>query len=92
MQRYVRQMLLPEIGEAGQRRLIAATAAVSGEGFAHAVAARYAEAAGFGAIAEGAIDVAALAPEAIVKTAEARELLAGARAALAEIRRAAGEG
>jgi hypothetical protein len=82
-------MLLPEIGEAGQRRLGAATAAVGGEGPAHAIAARYAEAAGFAAIGEGAIDVEALAPAAIVVEPEARALLAGARAALAEIRRAA---
>ncbi len=39
----------PEIGEAGQRRLGEATAAVAGEGLAHEIASRYAEGAGFGA-------------------------------------------
>jgi molybdopterin/thiamine biosynthesis adenylyltransferase len=89
VQRFVRQVLLPEIGEAGQRRLGAATASVAGAGLAHEVAARYAEAAGFGAVAPGPVDVAALAPASVVTTAAAREVLAGARAALAEIRRAA---
>lgn len=90
--RFVRQILLPEIGEEGQRRIACATAAVlaPGEagGLAHEVAARYAEGAGFGALAAGAIDVDALAPSEIVKRSPAREVLAGSRAALAEIRRA----
>jgi hypothetical protein len=86
--RFVRQVLLPEIGEAGQRRIGAAEAEVGGAGLAHEVAARYAEGAGFGAIVAGDVDVAALAPAAIVKTEAAREVLAGSRAALAELRRA----
>ena len=90
MQRFVRQVLLPEIGEAGQRRLDAAAAAVGGAGLAHEVAARYAEGAGFGAVVAGAIDVAALAPADVVQNDAARELLAGSRAALAELRRAIG--
>ena len=89
MQRFVRQVLLPEIGEAGQRRLGAATAAVAGAGLAHEVAVRYVEAAGFGAVLPGPIDVEALAPAEIVTNASARDVLAGARAALAELRRAA---
>jgi hypothetical protein len=89
MERFVRQVLLPEIGEPGQRRLAAATASVGGEGFAHEVAALYTEAAGFAAVGPGPIDVEALAPSSIVTTAAAREMLAGARAALAEMRRAA---
>ena len=86
--RFLRQVLLPEIGEAGQRRLGEATAAVAGEGLAHEIAARYAEGAGFGTVAPGAIDVDALAPSAIVKDPCAREVLAGARAALREMRAA----
>jgi hypothetical protein len=86
--RFVRQILLPEIGEAGQRRIGAASAAVSGPGLAGEVAARYAEAAGFGAVVPGPIDLAALAPEALCASAPAREVLAGARAALAAIHRA----
>lgn len=89
MERFVRQVLLPEIGEAGQQRLCAAEAAVGGAGLAHEVAARYAEGAGFARVVAGAIDVEALAPAAIVQADAARELLAGARAALAEMRRAA---
>jgi hypothetical protein len=89
MERFVRQVLLTEIGEAGQARICAATARVSGEGLAHAIAARYAEGAGFAAVAEGAIDVDALAPSSIVTDPRARQIVAGSRAALAEIRRAA---
>ena len=90
--RFVRQILLPEIGEAGQRRIGAATAAVAGDGLAHEVAVRYVEAAGFGAVAAGGVDVAALAPASLVTDAHARAVLAGARAALAELRRAVGVG
>ncbi len=89
MERFVRQVLLPEIGEPGQRRIAAATASVGGEGLAHEVATLYATGAGFAAIAPGPIDVTALAPPSIVTTAPARAVLAGARAALAELRRAA---
>ena len=88
--RFLRQILLPEIGEAGQQRLGEASAAVAGTGLAHEVAARYAEGAGFGHVAPGVIDVDALAPTSIVKDARAREVLAGARAALREMRGALG--
>ena len=87
--RFVRQMLLPEIGIEGQARIGQATAAVAGASPAHAVARLYAEGAGFGAVTAGTIDIAALAPEAIVTSPAAREVLAGSRAALAAIRRAA---
>jgi len=87
-ERFVRQILLPEIGEAGQRRIGSEVAALGGDGLAHEVAARYAEGAGFASVAAGAIDVEALAPAAIVQTAAAREVLAGSRAALGELRRA----
>jgi hypothetical protein len=92
--RFLRQVLLPEIGEAGQRRLEAATAAVAqpdggGEGaLGHEVASAYALGAGFASVTPGPIDRAALAPEAIVATPAAREVLAGARAALAAMRSA----
>lgn len=87
--RFVRQMLLPEIGIEGQARIGQATARVSGASPAHAVARLYAEGAGFGAVTAGAIDVPALAPESIVTSPAAREVLAGSRAALAAIRGAA---
>jgi len=87
--RFVRQMLLPEIGIEGQARIGQATAEVAGASPAHAVARLYAEGAGFGAIAAGPIDLDALAPLTIVSSPAAREVLAGSRAALAAIRRAA---
>lgn len=90
--RFLRQVLLPEIGEQGQRRIEGASAAVGGASLAHEVARLYAAGAGFAAITPGEIDVDALAPAGMVKEAAAREVLAGARAALAELRRALHEG
>ncbi|MFO0762813.1 MAG: hypothetical protein U0359_40625 [Byssovorax sp.] len=88
--RFLRQILLPEIGAAGQARIERARAAVGGgPSLAHEAAALYAEGAGFAAIDPGAIDVDALAPLSIVNTPAARAVCAGSRAALAEIRRAA---
>jgi hypothetical protein len=100
--RYLRQLLLKEIGPEGQAQIAAATAFVGDEGLArqaalhvdcrglaHDVAERYARGAGFGAIAEGPIDVAALAPP-DVAAPSARAVLAGARAALAAMRTALG--
>lgn len=94
--RYLRQVLLAEIGPEGQAKLGAATARVLGGGgggappLAHEVAERYARGAGFGAVAEGAIDLDALAPADLVTSPPARAVLAGARAALAEMRAALG--
>jgi hypothetical protein len=90
--RFVRQILLPEIGEAGQARLAQACAAVGGPSLAHEVAGLYARGAGFADVVPGTIDVDALAPAALVSTPAARALLAGSRAALAEIRRAVSPG
>ncbi|WP_437775278.1 hypothetical protein [Sorangium sp. So ce1097] len=94
--RYLRQVLLAEIGPEGQAKLGAATARVLGGGggdappLAHEVAERYARGAGFGALAEGAIDLDALAPADLVTSPPARAVLAGARAALTEMRAALG--
>lgn len=87
--RFVRQILLAEIGEQGQARLARASAAVGGPSLAHEIAALYARGAGFAEVVPGAIDVEALAPASEVESPAARALLAGARAALAEIRRVA---
>lgn len=87
--RFGRQILLPGMGEEGQERLARATAFVAGEGLAHEVACRYAERAGV-AVAPGPIDRDALAPSALVKHPAPRAMLAGSRAALAVLRRAAG--
>ena len=86
--RYLRQVLLPEIGASGQLRLCAATARVGGEGLAHEVAARYALAAGFARVEAGPIDEAGLAPIDVCTEDAPRAVLAGSRAALAELRRA----
>jgi hypothetical protein len=48
--RFARQLALPEVGAAGQERLVAARAAVVGDGLAAETAARYLAAAGVGAL------------------------------------------
>jgi hypothetical protein len=95
--RFLRQVILVEVGPAGQRRLARSSAAVGGTGLAFEVATRYAERAGFAEIVEeprdasaawsvdGAIDV----DEAIVATKAAAEVLKGSRAALRAILAAA---
>lgn len=86
--RHLRQILLFEIGAPGQERIVRSTARVDGPGLAHEVAVRYASGAGFGAVAAGPVPVEALAPSEIVRFDAPRQVLAGARAALSEIRRA----
>lgn len=91
--RYVRQILLPEIGSSGQARIEGASAAVGGkDSLSHEVAELYARAAGFREVMPGPIDVSELAPLEDVRSPAAREVLAGARAALAAIREAVGIG
>lgn len=87
--RHLRQILVAEIGEAGQARIAAAEARVLGEGLAHEVAARFADGAGFARLVPGTIDEAELAPSFVTLPA-VRAVLAGSRAALGEIRRALG--
>lgn len=91
--RWLRQVLLPEIGPSGQARIAAAAARVlpgpadpEADALAHEIAERYARGAGFGALLPGPIGVAALAPETAATSPSARSVLAGARAALAAIR------
>src|SRR5262249_48581266 len=86
-ERYVRQMLLVEIGEAGQGRLGRADARVGGEGLSHEVATAYAVRAGIARVVPGRIDEAALAPS-FLEIPAARATLAGSRAALTAIRAA----
>ena len=86
--RYGRQILLAELGVEGQARICATTAPVGGATFAHEVAARYAERAGFASVTPGVIDLDALAPPGIVQRPEARAVLAAARVVLAEMRKA----
>lgn len=91
--RYIRQVLVPEIGASGQERIEASVAAVGGRAsLSHEVAELYARGAGFRAIEPGFIDVSGLAPLGEVRSLAAREVLAGSRAALAAIREAVGVG
>lgn len=85
--RLLRQILVAEIGEAGQERISKAGARALGEGLAHEVAARFATGAGFAKVEAGELDESALAP-AFVRLPAARKVLAGSRHALSEIRRA----
>ena len=89
-ERFLRQVLLPEIGPAGQERLASASAAVAGDGLHHEVATRYARAAGVGAIVAGPVDVDRLAPVEVCVHPAARSVLAGARAALGALRAGVG--
>jgi hypothetical protein len=85
-ERYLRQIVLVEIGEAGQRALEASTAPVLGTSAAHEVARLYAERAGFGRLDEGPADLdAASTGDVSLATPAARDVLAGSRAALRAI-------
>lgn len=95
--RHGRQILLPEIGRAGQARIAASRAAVGGDTFAHEVAARYALRAGFSGVAPAAAAMSSAAvatgPAAVASgytffSREAAAVHDGARAALAAIREA----
>jgi len=85
--RHARQMLLAEIGENGQRRLGAATAAVAGPSLAHEIATAYATRAGMGNIVPGTVDASRLCPS-FLEYPAARAVVAGSRAALAAMRAA----
>jgi hypothetical protein len=87
--RYVRQVLVAEIGEAGQARLAGGVAPLSGPGLAHEIAAAYASRAGIGSVVSGPVDVGALAP-AFLEEPAARAVVAGSRAALSSLRTALG--
>jgi hypothetical protein len=87
--RFVRQILVAEIGEAGQARLADAVSPVSGDGLAHEIATAYASRAGVGSVVPGPLDEAALAP-AFLEDPAARAVVAGSRAALASLRAALG--
>jgi len=87
--RFVRQMLLAEIGESGQARLGSAVAHIAGQGLAHEIATAYATRAGIGTIVPGAIDEATSAPS-FLESSAARAVVAGSRAALASMRAALG--
>lgn len=87
--RHLRQILVAEIGEAGQARIADAEARVLGAGLSHEIAARFAEGAGFPRLTQASVDVSDLAPSFMTLPA-ARQILAGSRLALREIRRALG--
>ncbi len=89
--RFARQILMAGVGCEGQARVLAATAQVAGEGFAHRLAERYALRAGFASVSSGSFNRDALAPREVVSVEAARDLLAGARAALRAFRAVACE-
>ncbi|MBI4951089.1 MAG: hypothetical protein HY908_03585, partial [Myxococcales bacterium] len=79
--RHLRQLLLAGWGGAGQERVGGAVAAVArvpgGAALAHEVAELYAARAGFAGLEPGSIDMAGLAPVALVARRAPREVLAG---------------
>ena len=77
--RHMRQILLAEIGSEGQARIARAAARVAGPSAAHAVA----------ELSPAPSSIPSGGEE-LVRTPAARDLLAGARLALLEIRRAVG--
>ena len=91
-ERFLRQILLSEVGERGQRAIGEAVAHVGGDSLAHEVATLYAEGAGFAGVAKGEIHIDRGASADLVHDETARQVLAGARAALVEIRRALSSG
>jgi hypothetical protein len=89
--RYLRQLLLADVGAAGQARIAAARARVGGDTPAHAIAELYARRAGFAGIEPAAArEPSGDAGGVEVRAAAARDVLAGARLALREARRALG--
>lgn len=84
-ERFVRQILLPEIGEEGQKAIGSGTAHVLGPSLAHEVARLYAERAGFTHLAEAPGELDPGVPREWVENDAARAVLAGARAALRSI-------
>lgn len=84
--RLERQIMLAEIGLAGQARIAASTARVptEDEGLQGLVASRYAARAGFAAVVSGATEEA----PAFVEHPSARAVVQGSLAALREIRAA----
>ena len=88
--RHLRQILLAEIGELGQQRIARATAQVLGSGPEHAIAALYAERAGFASLAPAPSVARSHDDDRVIRTPAARDVLDGARLALAEMRRAVG--
>lgn len=82
---YTRQVRLPEVGEAGQARLAAATAPLGAAGFARTIEAKYLERAGLATVESGtpaSVDVASLG----LQNEAAREVGEGALRALAVLR------
>jgi molybdopterin/thiamine biosynthesis adenylyltransferase len=82
--RYVRQVILPEIGEAGQARLASASVRVGG-GTSGEIEAAYLRAAGVGSIERGDADDSD-APAFGITDASARDVALGAWRALRTMR------
>lgn len=87
--RYGRQILLREVGRAGQLEVLGAVAHVGGDTLANRVAETFARRAGFAEVSSGEVGVEQLAPRHLVVVPAARAVLAGARAALQRFREVA---
>ena len=90
-ERYLRQILLAEIGESGQRAIAEAPAKLGGSSGAHDVARLYAERAGFRRFEASSGELEPGIDEAAIVTPAAREVLAGVRAALRAMTEATAE-
>ena len=87
-ERFLRQIVLAEIGEDGQRAIGAAEAALGGDGLAHEVASTYALRAGFAGVTPAPAPLDPGAPDAWVADPAARAVLAGSRAAVRAVSQA----
>ena len=85
--RFSRQIMLSDVGMAGQAAIAGGVAHVGGS----PLAARYALRAGFARVADGDVDVDRLAPPDVVRDAAARVCVASARAVVAEVHRVLAE-
>ena len=83
---YQKQILLPEIGAAGQRKIMGQRAPLPRGGWAGEVAEIYAKRAGFAAVEPGA--TAMPAPPEWLSSGASRSLMAGSLAALHALRAA----
>ncbi|NUO52000.1 MAG: hypothetical protein HOV80_24380 [Polyangiaceae bacterium] len=79
-ERYLRQILLAEIGEPGQRAIAEASVTVGGPAGAHEAARLYAERAGFRRIDDAGEEREPGSGDAAIVTPAARDVVAGARA------------
>jgi hypothetical protein len=91
-ERYLRQILVAEIGLLGQRSISSSEVALRGPSLAHEVATLYAVRAGVAGVREGQLALDELAPLDLCEYPGSRQVLAGARAACRALLAAASRG